>query len=54
VTVDTTVQEKAIGHLKSDHRMDRCWLKGAVGDALLPAMVLRAAQTAGGRARLAV
>ena len=26
--------EPAIGHLKSDHRMSRCWLKGAVGDAL--------------------
>ena len=26
--------EPAIGHMKSDHRMDRCWLKGAVGDAL--------------------
>lgn len=26
--------EPAIGHLKSDHRLDRCWLKGAVGDAL--------------------
>jgi IS5 family transposase len=26
--------EPAIGHLKSDHRMDRCWLKGALGDAL--------------------
>ena len=26
--------EPAIGHLKSDHRMNRCWLKGAVGDAL--------------------
>jgi transposase, IS5 family len=26
--------EPEIGHLKSDHRMDRCWLKGAVGDAL--------------------
>ncbi|MEO6276830.1 IS5 family transposase [Roseateles sp.] len=26
--------EPAIGHLKSDHRMDRCWLKGAIGDAL--------------------
>ena len=23
-----------IGHTKSNHRMDRCWLKGAVGDAL--------------------
>lgn len=26
--------EPVIGHLKSDHRMDRCWLKGAMGDAL--------------------
>jgi transposase, IS5 family len=26
--------EPAIGHLKADHRLDRCWLKGAVGDAL--------------------
>ena len=26
--------EPAIGHLKSDHRMDRCWLKGPLGDAL--------------------
>ena len=26
--------EPAIGHLKSDHRMDRCWLRGATGDAL--------------------
>ena len=26
--------EPAIGHAKSEHRMDRCWLKGAVGDAL--------------------
>jgi len=26
--------EPLIGHTKSDHRMDRCWLKGAVGDAL--------------------
>ena len=23
-----------IGHAKADHRMDRCWLKGAEGDAL--------------------
>jgi IS5 family transposase len=23
-----------IGHLKSDHRMDRCWLPGQLGDAL--------------------
>ncbi len=26
--------EPAIGHLKSDHRMNRCWLAGAMGDAL--------------------
>jgi IS5 family transposase len=26
--------EPLIGHTKTDHRMDRCWLKGAVGDAL--------------------
>ena len=26
--------EPATGHLKSDHRMDRCWLQGALGDAL--------------------
>ena len=26
--------EPAIGHLKSDHRLDRCSLKGALGDAL--------------------
>lgn len=26
--------EPAIGHLKSDHRMDRCWLQGTLGDAL--------------------
>lgn len=26
--------EPAIGHLKSDHRLDRCWLKGEDGDAL--------------------
>lgn len=23
-----------IGHLKADHRMDRCWYKGQEGDAL--------------------
>ena len=23
-----------IGHLKQEHRLDRCWLKGAQGDAL--------------------
>ncbi len=26
--------EPAIGHLKHDHRMDRCWLKGQTGDAI--------------------
>ena len=26
--------EPAIGHLKSDHRIDRYWLRGATGDAL--------------------
>ncbi len=26
--------EPAIGQLKSDHRLDRCWLQGALGDAL--------------------
>jgi len=26
--------EPAIGHAKSDHRMDRCWLVGSTGDAL--------------------
>ncbi len=26
--------EPIIGHLKSDFRMDRCWLQGALGDAL--------------------
>lgn len=26
--------EPAIGHLKADHGMDRCWLKGQVGDAI--------------------
>ena len=26
--------EPAIGHTKADHRMDRCWLQGATGDAM--------------------
>ncbi|WP_260473676.1 IS5 family transposase [Pseudomonas aeruginosa] len=26
--------EPIIGHLKADHGMDRCWLRGATGDAL--------------------
>ncbi len=26
--------EPTIGHLKADHRMDRCWLAGSMGDAL--------------------
>jgi IS5 family transposase len=29
-----TAVEPTIGHLKSDHRMDRCWLQGPLGDAL--------------------
>jgi len=26
--------EPTIGHLKTDHRMDRCWLQGQLGDVL--------------------
>ena len=26
--------EPLIGHAKADHRMDRCWLQGALGDAM--------------------
>ncbi len=26
--------EPLIGHVKADHRMDKCWLKSSVGDAL--------------------
>jgi IS5 family transposase len=26
--------EAVIGHLKQEHRLDRCWLKGAQDDAL--------------------
>ncbi len=26
--------EPAIGHLKPNHRMDRCWLQGKLGNAL--------------------
>ena len=26
--------EPIIGHLKSDHRLDRCYLKGQTGDAI--------------------
>jgi hypothetical protein len=26
--------EPAIGHAKLDHRMERCWLQGSMGDAL--------------------
>jgi transposase, IS5 family len=33
--------EPAISHLKHDHRMDRCWLRGSIGDA--PHAVLCAA-----------
>jgi hypothetical protein len=34
LAVEGTLPEPAIGHLKSDHRMDRCWLQGELGDAL--------------------
>ncbi len=34
--------EPIIGHLKADHRMDRCHLKGSEGDALLPAVLCAA------------
>ena len=30
----TQAIEPMIGHTKSDNRMDRCWLQGALGDAL--------------------
>jgi IS5 family transposase len=26
--------EPVIGHLKQEHRLDRSWLKGALGDAM--------------------
>ena len=26
--------EPVIGHVKADHRLDKCWLKGSEGDAL--------------------
>lgn len=31
---DGQAVEPVIGHLKSDDRMDRCWLQGKLGDAL--------------------
>ena len=41
--------EPAIGHTKADHRMDRCWLQGATGDALhaLCCAALQATTSAG-------
>lgn len=39
--------EPAIGHLKSDHRLDRCRLQGALGDALQPAAARRATACVG-------
>ena len=53
--------EPTIGHLKADHRMDRCWLKGSEGDALHAVLcaagfnirwLLRAIAARGLRARL--
>jgi IS5 family transposase len=35
--------EPVIGHLKADHRMDRCHLKGEIGDRL-PAVLCAAVQ----------
>jgi IS5 family transposase len=26
--------EPTLGHMKQDHRLDRCWLQGSLGDAL--------------------
>jgi IS5 family transposase len=40
--------EPAIGHLKQDHRMDRCWLQGALGDALHAVLCARPAITCAG------
>ena len=39
--------EPAIGHMKSDHRMDRCWLRGAIGDRCTPSVARRATTCAG-------
>ena len=39
--------EPLIGHTKADHRIDRCWLQGAVGDAL-HALGVRRATTSDG------
>ena len=33
-TIFGVVLAPAIGYTKADHRMDRCWMKGALGDAL--------------------
>jgi len=38
--------EPAIGHLKSDDRMDRCWLQGALGDLLQSIPLAQTAITA--------
>ena len=43
--------EPLIGHTKSDHRMDRCWLKGAIGDALHAISCAAATTSAGCCAR---
>jgi len=39
--------EPAIGHLKSDNRLDRCWLQGALGDKCIPSAALLATTCAG-------
>ena len=56
-----TAVEPAIGHLKSDHRMDRCWLQGSLGPSETPpspalppslAPLARNVELEGGRASL--
>jgi IS5 family transposase len=39
--------EPAIGHLKSDHRMDRCWLQGQLGMRYMQCCALRATTLGG-------
>ena len=39
--------EPIIGHLKADHRMDRCHLKGSEGDALHAVMCAAGSTSAG-------
>src|SRR5260370_12975717 len=43
--------ELVIGHVKQDHGMQRCWLKGQTGDALLAVLVRLDTTCAGCRAQ---